>query len=130
MLQQLTRPIDTRKRQTVRSVAKALNCSYARIRRLLKLMKDGNHPDNINWVRGRPMKKISLTEEQLAWITSRQTLRLQCGKPLRARLNILNQKYDSHLSIYDLRKIYRLYGITMQKLRSQLKPPKYMDPKD
>jgi hypothetical protein len=116
------KPQNTRKRPTISSVARLMNCPYSAVRRVLNCLKMGNPVSCLNWCRGRPRKMLNLNQEQIAWITSRQTLRRQAGKNLKTRTMIVNRRFGSNIKFYDLRKIYKMHKITIQKMRSQVKP--------
>ena len=70
-LQQLTNPQDLSKKPTQASVAKLLNCSVSALRKVLTCIKMGNPMRCLNWCRGRPKKKLNLSQTQINWIVSR-----------------------------------------------------------
>ena len=97
-------------------------CSYYALRRVLNCVKRGHPVQSLSWCKGRKIKELNITRRQINWITSRETLRRQVGKSLQTRTLIINRMYDLDLKVYDLRRLYKIYKITNQKLRSQIKP--------
>ena len=110
------------KKPTAASIAKKLKCPIGTVYKCLKHIKDPNAYGNLGWGSGRPHKAKQYTAEQRDWITSRDTLRDQVGKPLKSRAAIANNRFGLSLTVSGLRAIYRLAKITMQKVTYRMKP--------
>jgi transposase len=92
---------------------------------MLKAMAEDTPLHELKWGAGRPPNSSYCTEEQEAWIVNRDTLRRQVGMSLQQRVNKANFKFNLSLTKYRIRLIYRRTGITLQKCRSQMKPPNH-----
>jgi transposase len=103
-------------------MAKQLKCPVGAVNRCLKNIGDAAAYENLRWGAGRPLKVVPITAAQLQWITSRETLRAQVGKPLTARVRIANARFGLNMTLRDFRSIYRKARITVQKLSPLCKP--------
>ena len=115
------------------AAAKILGCS---VRALTKALNEILHVPASSATRdirlshkalGRPAKHgpelISI--EGLHQITSRPVLRSQVGWSLRARAQYANNHFGCNLSRYQIRNLYRLQGVTKQRVQPDIAPRKY-----
>ena len=72
-------------------------------------MQSGIPVNNLqsNVALGRPKKDTQVSIECMIDITSRATLRRQCGMTMSERATETNLKFGSNLACWDLRKIYK-----------------------
>jgi transposase len=117
------------KPKTMKEAAERLGTTTHRLKTYLRALLDAPPGTDLSSIQqpalGRPRKQLGLNEENINHIISRDTLRLQTGWSLAQRAMHINQRFGSRLNTDDLRKIYKNYGVSKQKLVAQLQPPMY-----
>ena len=97
-------------------------CSYYAVRRVWNCIKRGRPVQSLNWCKGRPKKQLNLSLASIEWICSRSTLRRQVALSLKVRAGRINRKLFTNINADDLRLLYKQNKVTVQQMRSQLKP--------
>ena len=107
-------------RPTVAGAAAVLKCTPHAVRRVVKAFQSGGLATvrALRWQRGRPVKPLPLSTEDWAWAwaTDKGTLYAQVGLSLKARAHQLSIRIGRPVKPWELRRLYRLSGVTQQRL--------------
>ena len=95
------------------------------VNRILKAYKEGGSAKllALKWGAGAPYK-AKLPQEEIEWLVHPNTLQIQAHMSLPQRAAALNVQFDREIDAQYVRSIFRGLGITKQRFRSQLGPPK------
>ena len=61
---------------------------------------------------------------EIAWLVDPQTLKTQSHLTVAQRVAVFNAKFQKEIKLHDVRSLFRGVGITKQRFRSQIGPPK------
>ena len=115
-------PVSRRQRQrqrpTLAGTAAAIRSTPHAVRRVLKAFKEGglSAVKALRWTRGRPKKEDPISGEDWQWATDKGTLYAQVGLTLKARALMLSNRVGRSVKPWELRRLYRMSGVTQQRL--------------
>ena len=111
-------------RATMKGVAAEYGLSYHAVRRIARAYEEGGEAavEELNWVRGRPIKNSFFTAAEIDKIVSRATLNRQLGMSMKARAAELSRRFKKPLKVWKLREFYRGRGVTLQVAKPRLGP--------
>ena len=114
-----------RSRVTLVKIAKLYGCPITDIRRIRDAFDEGGMEavHALKWGPGARIKE-KLTTEEVAWLVQPETLKHQAHMSIAQRTGAFNAKFEKEIKFYDVRNLFRGVGISRQRFRRCMGPPK------
>ena len=114
-----------RTKTKVSKIAAVCGSSRYAIERIKTAFEEGGFQRALalKWGAGA-VHKGKMKEEEIAWLIDPNTLRIHSHMSLAQRAGALNTMFDCEVSAKDVREIFRGMGITKQRFKSAMGPPK------
>ena len=86
----------------MKGVAQELGLTYYAVRKIARAYEAGGEKavEQLNWIRGHPLKNSFFTQTEIDQMVSRVTLNKQLGMSLRARAQELSVRFRKPLKVW------------------------------
>ena len=114
-----------RSRMAMARVAAACNTTPSAVERIKRAFEEGglDQVGLLKWGGGRRAQQ-KFTAEEIEWLVHPDTLKQQAHMSLPQRAGAMGVKFDKKVTIRDVRALFRDVGVSKQRYRSSLGPPK------